>query len=146
MMQRAQFSTGRLVLLALCTAIGLSGCDSGSVLTYRVVGKVTFPDGTPLAGGWVEFKPVDSEHRVSARGQIHPDGTFELGTFEEADGAIVGKHQAVVVPPLPKGDRDEMRVVPQIIDEKFRRFDTSGLKFTVTPEGPNEFSIEVERP
>ena len=114
--------------------------------TYPVRGKVTFPDGTPLEGGRVEFELVSSKHRVSARGVIRPDGSFELGTFQPGDGALAGEHRAIVMPPLPIGDRDGVDSLPVIIDPHFQRFDSSGLKFTVTPDGDNEFHIPVFGP
>ena len=114
--------------------------------TYPARGKVTFPDGTRLEGGRVEFEPVASKHRVSARAVIQPDGTFELGTFRPGDGALEGEHRAIVMPPLPIGDLDEMKSLPMTIDPRFQRFDSSGLKFTVNRNGDNEFHIQVARP
>ena len=122
------------------------GCDKGELPTYPVRGKVTFPDGTPLEGGRVEFEPVDSAHHVSARGVIASDGTFRLGTFKPGDGALEGEHRAIVMPPLPVGDRDEMKSLPVTIDPRFQRFDSSGLKFTVSKSGDNDFHIQVTRP
>ena len=146
-MNSRRITPGVLIFLAGGVAVcGLVGCGGGGLSTYSAGGKVTFPDGTPLAGGWVEFQPVNSEHAVSARGEIQADGTFELGTNEPGDGAIEGEHRALVTPPPFQGDRDEMTSVPETIDRKFQQFDTSGLKFTVTAGGDNHFEIQVTRP
>ncbi|MBI84422.1 MAG: hypothetical protein CMJ81_14605 [Planctomycetaceae bacterium] len=125
----------------------ITGCGSaGPLPTYPAGGRVTFVDGTPLAGGTVEFRPVDNPHVISSRGSIQPDGKFQLGTFRPGDGAVEGEHQALVVPPLFKGDRDEVRVPPQVIDPQYRRYETSGLRFTVSRDvKTNDFEIKVKR-
>ena len=141
---RMSFQVSSLIGAALL--IVAAGCGEDGVPTYPAHGKVTFPDGTPLEGGRVEFEPVASEHRVSARAVIQPDGAFELGTFQPGDGALEGEYRAIVMPPLPIGDREGMKSLPVMIDPRFQRFDTSGLKFTVTRDGDSEFHIQVARP
>ena len=152
MIQQTSFIAGWSLRFVLCMLIG--GCGGGGpVPTYQVKGTVTFPNGTPLPGGLVEFKAVSSEHNISARGHIQPDGTFEMETFTLADGAIEGDHLVAVMPPEPQGmrDRDAMGltppVIPEIIDRKFSRFETSGIKFTVTRDpAKNQLHIQVTRP
>jgi hypothetical protein len=126
----------------------LSGCGAAKLPTYPVSGKVTLPDGKPLAGGWIEFRAKDATPPVSARGQIQADGTFELGTYEPGDGAVAGQHQAVITPPQPVIDRDELRgPPPSPIDLKYCRYDTSPLTFAVAAErGKNQFEVRVEPP
>lgn len=137
----------RHLLLRSLALILLVGCGSGGVRTYPVGGTVTFPDGTPLAGGLVQFRSVTGEHRVGARGAIQEDGSYQLGTFESGDGVVEGDHEALVTPPPFEGDRDEVRFVPEIIDRKHTSFATSGLRYTVlTDGGENQFDIIVERP
>ena len=109
-------------------------------------------DGTPLPGGWVSFCPKDAEKKVAARGQILPDGTFELTTYERGDGAVEGRHQAPVVP-LIRVDRGDlaagMRAPPPPsppVDRRFSNFETSELEFTVTNDSQqNRFEIVVSR-
>jgi hypothetical protein len=131
-----------VLLVAAC------GCNSGRLPTYPAGGKVTFADGQPLAGGWIEFRAKDLTPPVSARGEIKPDGTFRLGTYEPGDGAVVGQHQALIVPPQPLVDRDELRgPPPSPIDLKYCRFDTSPLVFTVSADSSkNEFDVRVAPP
>lgn len=140
-----RWRSGSLVVV-LVSAV-LAGCGGGPLPTYEAGGTVTFPDGKPLSGGWVEFQPVEAPLSVGARGEIQPDGTFRLGTFESGDGAIEGEHRALVVPPLPEGDRDETPTPRWIIDPRFFRVETSGLRFTVSQDASkNQFHIEVTRP
>ena len=126
--------------------IGVLGCGEVKVQTYPVYGKVTFPDGTPLQGGRVELEPVNTSHHGSSRGVIQSDGTFQLGTFKPGDGALEGEYRAIVIPPLPFIEPEERNSMPLIIDQRFQQFETSGLKFTVTSDGDNEFHIQVARP
>jgi hypothetical protein len=116
--------------------------------TYDAGGKVTFADGKPLAGGWIEFRTQDVQPPISARGEIKADGTFRLGTYEPGDGAVAGQHAAVITPPQPNIDRDELRgPPPSPIDLKYVRFDTSPLKYQVSKDrSKNEFEVRVEPP
>jgi len=123
------------------------GCGEGHPPTYPAGGTVTFPDGKLLSGGWVEFQPIEAPQAVSARGAIEPDGTFRLGTFSPDDGALEGRHRVLVVPPTPAVDIDAVEEIPEVIDPRYRRFETSGLQFVVTRDpARNRFAITVERP
>jgi hypothetical protein len=133
---------GLSITLTLAILVGASGC--GGPRLYPVQGRVLFPDGTPLKGGWVVFEPVEATDDVSARGRIQSDGTFRLGTVRDDDGAVAGRHRVLVVPPLPP-KLDERNPPPPPIHARFRSFDTSNLAFVVKP-GPNEFEIRVEKP
>jgi hypothetical protein len=124
--------------------VALSGCGrNGALPTYRAGGRVTFPDGKPLDGGRVAFSPVQTNLGPSASGEIQPDGSFQLSTYSPNDGAIEGEHVALVVPPLPK-NLEGMKTIPMAIDPRFTRFETSGLKFTVTRDpAKNQFMLQV---
>jgi hypothetical protein len=133
----------RLLWIALVVSLaGATGC--GTPKTYPVRGKVVFPDGTPLPGGFVIFEPAPDGIQVSAQGGIQPDGTFRLGTYQECDGAPEGRHRALVNPPRP-ANPDERRPTRPLIHPRFQNFDTSRLEYTVT-RGKNEFTIVVEKP
>lgn len=70
--------------------LGTVGCGGDSF--YPVTGKVTFPDGKPLTIGRVNY---DSE-KHSAYGQIQEDGTYELTSIEEGDGAPAGTYKVYI--------------------------------------------------
>ena len=134
------------ITLAASLAALTTGCGGGARPLYRGGGKVAFADGKPLAGGWVELKPVGSDLKTSSRGQIQEDGTFELSTFEPGDGAYEGEYLVAVVPP-PSVNPNKMQFPPPAIHPKFSRFETSGFKFTVSPDAAkNQFAILVTRP
>ena len=141
-----------LCLPALVAAVGVAvgGCGAKTPPTYPVEGKVVFADGSPLSGGLVEFESVPAEGMpVNARGIIQSDGSFRLTTYAEGDGALAGKHRAIVVGPRPIASQydDESNQPPPKppVDRRFESYTTSGLEFTVT-EGKNEFLIKIEPP
>ena len=126
----------------LVALLFLSGCGKDDrPERYPVTGTVKFSDGKPLVGGLVIFRSA-GEKQQRSRGRVEPDGTYHLSTFERHDGALVGKHQAMVMPLIDRTDGPP--TVP--IHKDLQKFKTSGLEFEVTPEGPNEFDIEVYPP
>ena len=136
----------RRTLFAIWLAT-LAGCSGNGLATYPVEGRVKFPDGKPLQGGIVQFQPIgDQEGKISSRGRIQQDGTYRMSTFEAEDGTIAGEHRVLVVPPAPPGRADPWNLPKPVIHERFRQYDTSNLKFTVTPDGPNKFEITVDPP
>ena len=134
-----------LLTLVFCWA----GCGSKHTPTYPVSGKVVFEDGTPLgSGGTVLFESMATENnlRLNARGRIQPDDTFEMTTFEDGDGAVVGKHRVLVRAQRDSREYLESGIAPRpVIDERFEHYKTSGLEFTVE-QGNNEYKIVVRRP
>ncbi|HEV3204022.1 MAG TPA: hypothetical protein VGY77_06555 [Gemmataceae bacterium] len=143
-MKKCRFIPWRVPGLAVIGLPLLVVIGCGGKKLYPVEGKVVFPDGTPMIGGWVEFEPMDGKANVSAKGQIQKDGTFRLGTNREGDGAIEGRHRILIVPPLPPR-LEERGALKPLIAQRFQRFETSGLEFTVTP-GKNFCPIKVEKP
>ena len=133
-----------LLLAAFITAVG---CNRGPFPTYEAEGRVTFSDGTALERGWVEFESIEHQPPLTARGEIQSDGTFFLTTFKQGDGAIEGRHRAVVVVPLPEGVGDDPRQLELSVDPRFGQFDTAGLEFVVGRNADeNVFRIRVEPP
>lgn len=135
----------RMTAVVALLLVAAPGCFSGNPKTYPVTGKVTFPDGKPLTKGTVEFELLDQEKPSTATGEISEDGTFELGTFELDDGAVAGRHRAVVIADHEIGTGVERPgIVPRTgLHPRFREYKTSGLEFTVEPE-KNEINISVE--
>jgi hypothetical protein len=116
------------------------GCGGGMA---QVKGKVKFKDGSDvsvLAGYTVTFESEDA--KSSSIGEIGPDGTFQLSTLGQNDGAPPGKYRVVITPP---GSSDPERPPPKSqIPAKYFNFDTSGLTAEIKP-GRNTIELEVER-
>src|SRR5262249_55555724 len=120
-------------LLFLFSAVG---CRGG---LYPVHGKVTYPDGTPLAKGLVGFESATGTPSITARGDIRADGSYELSTFKPGDGAPAGKYRVLVSPRDYENidGLDGPRRGPAF-DKRYMDFSTSGLVFEVKA-GSNEF-------
>jgi hypothetical protein len=127
--------------------IVIAGCsDSDRLPTYAAGGIVHFPDGKPLSGGSIL---CESPQGLGARAIINEDGTFVLGTYEQADGAVEGRHLVAIRPPSTfdvDPDNGMGRQPSPAIDERFLSMDTSGIVFDVKADGDNHFEIEVSAP
>ncbi len=119
-----------------------SGCQNKPT-AYPVDGRVEYKDGSPVPGGTVEFQTkLDDGKIVNARGVIGEDGSFQLTTFEKNDGALAGKHTAIIVPPPIK---DETVKAPKTILSRYMDYSKSGLQFEVEPK-PNKIVIKLDKP
>lgn len=128
----------------MAALLGAAGC--GGPTLYQVKGTVVYKDDEDvavLARGLVLFEPVDANVKVSVRGEIQPDGSFQMSTYHPGDGVIPGKYRVMLTPPSFRGRRDDPR--PVLLDDRFQDFETSGLKITV--EGPiTDYVITVDKP
>src|SRR5205085_1060070 len=92
---------------------------------YPVKGTILFEDGQPareLANYLVTFE--SSELHASSVGVVAEDGTFQLKTLKENDGAIPGSYRVTLTPPLTpemQGDRRRPRAkgVREVIDRRY---------------------------
>jgi hypothetical protein len=146
-MKPARRARGIWFVLALFASATVAGC--GGKATYPVHGEIAYKDGSdvaPLAGGQIVFEPADPDQpKVSARGFIKPDGTFEMSTYREGDGVPPGKYRVMVAPPPFFPGRKRDLEPPVLFNERYRDFATSGLEIAVT--GPiTDYKIIVQRP
>ena len=131
---------GPLVLLVGLTT--LSGCGPSM---GQVEGKIVWSDGSPakeLSGGQVIFE--SQQMRISARGEIGPNGEFTVRTVKEGDGAQVGEYDVAIVEHRVATAGEGSPVAPQKLPDKYYDFKTSGLKATVK-SGNNPVTLTVER-
>jgi hypothetical protein len=94
----------------LCVGIlALAGCGKVKFQVAHVEGSVTC-NGRPVTAGLVVFIPAGTssektdETGRSASGIIQSDGSYELTTYHEGDGAIVGTHTVQIFAPAPDDD------------------------------------------
>ena len=124
----------------MCLALAASGCGPRM---YPVKGTVTLEDGSPLTRGLVIFERVDGGPPVTARGDIQPDGRYELSTENPGDGVPAGRYR-VAINPLDSSDvPDEQKVLP--FDHKFLNLQPGGLEVEVKA-GPNDYPIRLTKP
>jgi hypothetical protein len=94
---------GSLAAAVCCAAF--VGCSKSPHELAPVAGRVVI-DGQPFTQGKVMFAPIAAgESRESGRaafGRLGADGSFQLGTYEDGDGAVVGEHWVTVIQITPK--------------------------------------------
>jgi hypothetical protein len=127
----------RLAPLTLLFTVATLGCGKGY---HPVRGTVTLEGGQPVANGIVVFESTGDEHPITARGEIQPDGRFELGTDNPEDGVRAGKYRVLVTQRVENPDA----VLAPAFDSRYTSFKTSGLEFEVKP-GTNEYQIKLAR-
>jgi hypothetical protein len=120
-----------LASLVLLTCWGC-GSDNGQFAgtTIPVKGKVSFK-GKPLSGGEIVFEP-DSAGR-EAHGEIKSDGSFELTTFKQGDGAVPGTHRVAVTGTSKKDG----------VPLKYKNTSSSKTEVEVA-EGKNEYTVDFK--
>jgi hypothetical protein len=129
----------RLLAAALTAVLLAAGCKGAKPLpkTYPVTGKVLHADGSPYAGGLVQFKPEGNDD-VTTTGLIQPDGSFTLTSTvdkQQVPGALEGRHTVTVLPPLAQ-DQRAMKGTPPLPVELRETC-------TVKPDGDNNFTITL---
>ena len=122
----------------LAIAVAVIGCGKPPHQLVPISGKVTY-NGRPLKFGCVKFQPETGQW---SKGIIQPDGTFQMVTPDEGDGAAVGVNKVRIScfenqDPTKKNGSEEMGIVlgRSLIPRKYASQDTSGLKVEVKAEG-----------
>ena len=135
---------GAVLLFSL--PLVFAGCGGGPQLA-EVAGAVTL-DGTPLKFGSVVFQHVEGGQ--PARADIAPDGSFQLSTFRQNDGARVGKNRVQVTcyksqdPALANAGPTGDSLGPSLIPRRYTRGVTSGIVVEVPAEGLDGLAIELD--
>ena len=151
--------------VALCTAlwvvvhaVPMAGCSSSSQENpnwperFPVTGTVLY-EGEPVEGAEVTF--MSESKNSAAAGKTDSDGRFYLTTFVEKDGAVAGPQvvsirRVDIVDMTPEGVEVAFggtSVPPKItwiIPQKYANPATSGLTADVTPDGPNDFTFDLQ--
>ena len=151
-----------LTLAALCLAI--VGCGGPERPEMVPVSGVVKHGGKPVAGAEVSFHNDESPR--AAQGVTDAEGKFQLTTFDDGDGAVVGLHKVAVAKvqtdaAISSADAEDPSaayaagmdaaasgkmdtIQKSELPAKYGNPDTSGVTRTVTKEGPNEFEITLE--
>jgi len=131
------FLSGSVALLVL---LALPGCAKKNEFeTAEVTGAVLY-NGEPLKIGSLLFVPVGGG--PTAQANITESGTYSMGTYELADGAILGKHKVMITAltspggsGLPEDAINGNSAAVSVIPEKFGNLERSGLEVEVAPGG-----------
>jgi len=126
-------------LVLLC----LAGC--GSKKYYPVRGQLVYADTKEpvkeLAGYEVYFS--SEKLRTYARGTIQEDGSFQLGTEKDNDGAAPGEYVVTVTQGRIEPDRERPKY-DRPVEEDYEDPAKSKLKAEVKQED-NKFTFELRR-
>lgn len=131
-------ATAALALLPIC------GCRAGYEREVAAVTGTVKCDGTLLTSGVVIFTPVEvnteealdeEDFAKGARGEIQSNGTYQLSTYSEGDGAVVGVHEVRVMQLDPEDDDTP-------IENEGYACSREILRFTVEP-GSNVIDISM---
>jgi hypothetical protein len=145
-------SAYRVVLCTIAVAIGLCGCGHRSPTgdiekTVPAAGVLTF-QGEPLEYYQVMLFP---EGARPAGGVSDEQGKFILGTNDQGDGAVPGRHQVSIVyvgPPRgPEWGMDDFSPPPPPkvkIPEKYARAETSGVTVEIPDSGAGDLQIDLQ--
>ena len=119
------------------TLLACVGCSDHGYDVARVKGVVKV-DGQLITAGKVIFAPRAKEGSVSAgkpgQGLIEPDGTFEISTYGNKDGAVVADHYVRVINTRPDTESGKRLMAKEI---------RVGQSLTVVSGQENEFTIEL---
>jgi hypothetical protein len=124
-------------------AFALAGCGP-TPPAFRVTGTVTY-QGQRLTTGAVAFHNLDGASPL-AKGEIRPDGTFELTTHRPGDGAPAGEYKVTVTSMIPgQGVEWEKGYVPPkpLIPLKYMRLADTPLRAAVRPQDDNVVDLSL---
>jgi hypothetical protein len=120
-----------LTVLALSLCWGCGSSEGPYVgTTVPVKGKITYK-GKPLTQGQITLEPESAGRE--AHGSIQPDGSFELSTYKQGDGAVPGTHR-VSVTGTSKKDK---------LPAKYQSLGSSKTEIEVA-EGKTEYTIDLK--
>lgn len=136
------------VLLIGLLAAMVAGCSQGPYEVAPVSGVVTL-NGEPLPDATVSFAPIGSEKDVvgpGSSGTTNESGEYELKTFKDETGAIVGMHTVRISTFKSKfkdlRNSDDLEIVsPEYVPAEYNR--NSNLTFEVPASGTAEANFDL---
>jgi hypothetical protein len=150
---------GALSLLLLAVSLGCSG-GSGNHRPTRPVKVSVVYKGSPVADATVTFISEEGQPEA-AYGRTDAQGVAKMKTYEEGDGAVLGKQKVVInkeqilnnvkvadqdspdYAPLPPGGAPVPKV-KHLVPAKYTAPGTTTLSADVTAKGPNEFKFDLK--
>lgn len=135
-MQSWQARIATLVFLPLAALVG---CNDSPYSVAPASGVVLI-DGRPFSAGKVMFTPTAKngiEGGKAAFGVLDEQGRFELSTYRQGDGAVVGEHWVMLY------SMDERRTSAHNNVPKFRRVPVVRKPIKVNAEGDNSFEFDL---
>lgn len=122
-----------LALLLLPTFAACGGPTETRVPVVQVSGKASF-EGKPPEGAQIVLNPVGTSLPEGTRpvGAIKSDGTFQISTYGQGDGAPPGEYVATIqwFKLITQGDHAGSRG-PNVLPKKYASTETSPIKLSI---------------
>ncbi|WP_425614471.1 hypothetical protein NA78x_004340 [Anatilimnocola sp. NA78] len=132
------------LLLLMMVVVAVTGCNPKGVNPVR--GKISFAGGQRPAAeiAVIRFEPVHDPNAAegtfkAASGDIQPDGTYRLTTFDPNDGALAGEYKVVFTVLKTYMGRESL------VDKKFTTAATTPFTASVK-SGSNSFDFDLAAP
>jgi len=126
-------------VLVLCITVG---CQKAKRYPLAPVSGVVTLDGRPLTNAKVTFRP---RRGPSSSGVTDGRGRFQLTTFRDDPGAVVGEHRVAIYSPTVKkssaSDVDPPRSSKQKVPLRYN--DMTELTFEVRADGSDQANFEL---
>lgn len=147
------FATVRGLLGFLIIAV-FAGCGGVDRPPTAPVSGTVMVDGEPVEGAAVMFVPEKGGR--PATGTTDAQGHFTLRTFEEGDGAVLGKHQVAITLAKSTGGPEALEggvmgeitsgavKTEWIVPRKYGDPKSSGLTKTVVEGEENTFTFDLK--
>lgn len=144
-----------LLAIALGTAAGCSSRDPDQPEVVPIRGEVWYR-GQPVPVARVAFQCAGAPR--AAIGETDDEGRFQLGTFGIADGAPLGEHIVTISVTTSEAPvqnvteagyaqaqqaRKTAGAPGSLLPARYADMKTSGLRATVSRDGPREFRFEL---
>lgn len=133
-------------LMLACALLATVGCG-GDRPTMAPVRGIVEMDGKPLTDFQYGAVTLTPQGGPMAKGKINPaDGSFQLGTYDDSDGALIGPGRIAVsatVDDPNAGPREKHPGVRWVIPESFADRDFSGLAYEVVGGKTNVVRIKI---
>jgi hypothetical protein len=118
--------------VSLACLLSALGCGPKSGDLVPVSGRVTW-EGAAVTTGNITFVPAQSAESRPSTGQIQSDGTYQMSTFQQADGVPPGKYRVAIdsTPPPPVETMPGQDLPRGPVPASYADPTTSGLEATV---------------
>jgi len=140
---------------AVCLLCLVAGCGGGSdawvdgrEAVSPVTGRITL-DGEPVEGAIIIVHSTTKD--LSAQGRTDADGRYQLTTYEDNDGAVLGEHIVTVrkteytKTPTKFHTEEEPSYFAsstELLPEEAGKQETSDLRMTVTEDGATDVDFD----
>ncbi|WP_435018903.1 hypothetical protein TA3x_000893 [Tundrisphaera sp. TA3] len=143
---RGSASVTGWISLSVAALLSVPGCSQDArTKVYAVQGKVFFK-GAPASGGFVVFHPAAAGTDATLpTAPVKSDGSFQLTTYENNDGAPAGEYAVTVQWNRPIVVNKELQSGPNVIPAKYSDPAKTPLKVTVAQAANDLKPFEITK-